>query len=182
MSHFSVLLTLPIRISERSRCFILSVGNRDNIGRFDDTTGLGLYSWSFTLKEHVSRKYLPSKPPGKGSGYIPPWIYIFSDSENENNGLLTCSGSSPPSKVQYDASTASSQLSNPPPAKQLLAVIMKLRAKLTFNHVSYLQKCDWLRIRQAHSIFKIKWTLSVEIKTLVSCLNNSWKRDLSLQC
>ena len=37
-----------------------------------------------------------------------------------------------------------------------LAVIERLRPELTFNYVSYLQKCDWLRIRQAHRIFKVK--------------------------
>ena len=52
----------------------------------------------------------------------------------------------------------------------------EIKAKLTFNQVSYLQKGNWLRICQAHPIFKVKWTLSVELETLVCCLNNSWTK------
>ena len=35
----------------------------------------------------------------------------------------------------------------------------EIKAELTLNQVSNLQKCDFLRICQAHCILKIKWTL-----------------------
>ena len=53
----------------------------------------------------------------------------------------------------------------------------EIKSKLTsLNWVSYLIKCDWLRICQAHSIFKVNWTLYGVVGTLVSCLDNSWRK------
>ena len=59
-----------------------------------------------------------------------------------------------------------------------LCIVLKydnngFKAKLTFNQVSYLQKCDWLRICQGHSVFKVKCTLSVEVETFIFFLNNT---------
>ena len=125
-----------------------------------DSGPIGRYSLSIALKDHIFEEV-----PTIVTTWRSIWIYTILEKKfttvrwarDKNNWPLTCMGSSPP---QYDASTASSQLSNPPPVLSLCVKVYKgnneIKAKLTFDQVSHLQKCHWLRICQGHSIFKVK--------------------------
>ena len=61
ISHFTVLPTLPLCISERNRRFILAVGNGDNIRRFNDATGLGPY-WAASIINCIERLHFRGSP------------------------------------------------------------------------------------------------------------------------
>lgn len=88
----------------------------------------------------------------------------------------TCSGSSPPSKVQNEPSTASSQLSKPAPKiayEENVTNAVNARG-LTLDEIPGLKKGDFLGVGQAHCVFEIEVALAVEVETLVNSLNNRY--------
>lgn len=88
----------------------------------------------------------PLKPPFNGSGYIPSWLYFGSASVEFQLLMHACSGSSPPSNVQNDPSTASSQLSNPAPTSSDIPM-----NKLICN-VDYIYLRQYRRFEEAEPV------------------------------
>ena len=85
----------------------------------------------------------------------------YGPSEN----TLTSLGSSPPSNVQKDPSTASNQLSIHAPRKVDQEMSnMPFKVELTLGEIACLKKCNRLRSYQAHSILQVEVTFSIKIK------------------
>ena len=111
-------------------------------------------------RECMIAKFSPLNAPVmlKGSGYIPSTF-----------------GSSPPSKVQKEASNASSRLLNDAPENVCLRQSCDLdrvtRETLTLDYVTNLVKRHWLSLaHKRHGVFKIEIGLSIRPELLVDHL------------
>lgn len=88
---------------------------------------------------------------------------------------LASVGSSPPSNVQKDLSTASSQLSKLAPVIEIVNIRLEVNGKMrnAFDEISGLKERNRLRVGEAHGVFQIKIALSIVTKTLVCGLHHS---------